>query len=145
MADVGGARDGKASVSAALVSRKPGEATIKLSIDGGLHVLRWRRRLFADEVLFDDRRVAHVMGLFGRDTLYGLAPQTEDGREIRLLLTIDAEPDWNHWSSDGRIGGVRLETADEALIVEGSFKPGATESFAATFERAARAVFNFGD
>ena len=105
-----------------------------------MHILRWRRGWFVDEVLFDDRRVATSQGLFGRETVFGLAIATENNAEVRLLLSLDATPDWNDWSGAMRLGGVRLETADETLIAQGSLGPDRMEPFRQLYDRAIKAI-----
>ena len=101
-----------------------------------MHVLRWRRGLFVDEVLFDDRRVATATGLLNRENIFGLGIDTETGGEIRLLFTVDTESDWNDWSGEMKPRGVRLETADEALIAYGSLGPDRMEPFRQLYDRA---------
>ncbi len=131
-------------IHADVIKRAWRKVDIKLALDGDLHVIRWRRGLFADEVFFDDRKVAQTTGLFGRETIYGLEMKTEDERLMRMLLTID--PDTPAWDMDGDMkpGGVRLETADEALIAFGTLGPGKVdrmrESFVDIFERASKAL-----
>ncbi|MGF1543211.1 MAG: hypothetical protein ACFB00_01665 [Parvularculaceae bacterium] len=127
-------------VTAECLTRAWRRADIKLNLDGQMHVLRWRRGPFADEVLFDERCVARSTGLFGRETIYGLAPIAESGEEIRLLLTIDPELDWSDWSGATRIRGVRLETASEVLVAEGSFGPSPVDRFGEFFDRAVKAM-----
>jgi len=105
-----------------------------------MHVLRWRRGLFVDEVLFDDRRVATATGLFNRETMFGLGLNTESRGEVRLLLNVDTEEDWKDWSGDMKPGGVRLETADETLVAFGSLGPDRMEPFRQLYDRAVRAI-----
>ncbi len=105
-----------------------------------MHILRWRRGWFADEVFFDDRRVAGSTGLFGRETIYGLAVDAGDGEARRLLLTIDPEESWSDWTGEGRPRGVRLETADEALVAFGSLCPDRMQSFRQLYDRAIQAI-----
>ena len=126
--------------SAELVKRASRAIDIKLVIDGQMHVLRWRRGAFADQVHFDDRLVAQSKGLFGRETVFGLAPKTEKGDVIRLLFTVDPEDDWMDFSDQGRCRGVRLETADEALIAVGSLGPDRGEPFRKLYDRAIEAL-----
>jgi len=128
------------NITATIVTRAWRKIDIKLSIDGEMHVLRWRRGFFADEVLFDDRRVASSAGLFNRDTIYGLGVKTETETEIRLLLNIDTGHSWNDWEGEMRPRGVRLETADEALIAYGSLGPDRAEPFWLLFDRAVKSL-----
>ncbi len=127
-------------LAAVLLRRVWRNVDIKLSIGGEMHILRWRRGLFIDEVLFDDRRVATTRGVFGREAIYGLNIADDDGEEARLVLMIDAQPDWNDWSGDMRPRGVRLETANDALIALGSLGPDRMEPFRQLFDRAIKAI-----
>lgn len=129
-----------AQFSAHLISRAWRRVDIKLSVEGDIHVLRWRRGWFIDEVLFDDRRVATSTGLFGRESIYGLSVKSADDVETRLLLTIDPEAAWNDWTDTGRPRGVRLETADEALIAFGSLGPDRAEPFRQLYDQAISAL-----
>ena len=113
---------------------------IKLAIDGEMHVLRWRRSWFIDEVLFDDRRVATTKGLFGRDSTFGLALNTLDDTEVRLLFSVDSQPDWNDMNGDMKPRGVRLDTADATLIAEGSLGPKRPEPFRELYDRSIKAI-----
>lgn len=128
------------AIVADLVLRAWRRVDIKLSIDSELHVLRWRRRLFADEVLFDERQIATATGLFDRDGLFGLNVRSSSGEETRLLFSVDAKPDWMDWSGDMRPRGVRLETADAPLIAVGSLGPDRMEPFRRAFDRAVKAM-----
>ena len=103
-------------------------------------MLRWRRGIFIDEVLFDDRRVATSKGLFGRETVFGLGVRTSDDQEVRLLLSIDPEADWNDFSGEMKPRGVRLETADDTLVAVGSLGPDRMEPFRQIFDRAVQAL-----
>ena len=132
--------DDATRMSARILSRAWRKIDIKLTIDGDMHVLRWRRGLFSDEVLFDDRRVASAFGLFGRESIYGLGVKTEDGAEHKLLLSIDTQEDWTDWSGEMRPRGVRLETADQALIAFGSLGPDRSEPFLKLFDRAVQSL-----
>ena len=105
-----------------------------------MHILRWRRRNFFDEVLFDDRRVATSKGLFGRETTFGLGVIPESGDEVRFILSIDPEVDWNDWTGEARLKGVRLETANTTLIAQGSFGPDRIEPFRELYDRAIKAI-----
>lgn len=114
-------------MEASLISRRWRRVDLKLVVDGELHMLRWRRRTFQDEVLFDDRRVARSEGLFNRDATFGLEVKTATGAE-RLLFTVDSDPDYGDWNGSVRPRGVRLETKDKVLVGVGSLKekkPGA--------------------
>ena len=125
---------------ASLLSRSWRKIDIKLAINGDLHILRWRRGWFVDEVLFDDRRVATSTGLFGRESIYGLNVKTDDGHEARLVFMVDGEMDANDWTGDMRPRGVRLETADDALIAVGTLGPDRAEPFRQLYDRAIRAM-----
>lgn len=127
-------------VAASLLRRAWRHVDVKLAIDGDMHVLRWRRRTFVDEVLFDDRRVATSKGVFGREAIYGLNIARENGEETKLVLMIDAEPDWNDWSGDIRPRGVRVETGDETLVAVGSLGPDRMEPFRQLYDRAVKAI-----
>ena len=105
-----------------------------------MHVLRWRRGLFADEVLFDDRRVATAKGMFNRENIFGLGLNADAGGEIRLLFTVDTEEDWTDWSGDMKPGGVRLETADDTLIAYGNLGPDRMEPFRQLYDRAIQSL-----
>lgn len=127
-------------MKAELLKRAWRKVDIKLTIDGDLHILRWRRGWIVDEVLFDDRRVATSTGWFGRESLFGLDIGLADDRRVRLVFVIDAEPDWNDMSGAAAPRGVRLETADAALIAFGSLGPDRMEPFRQLFDRAIKAV-----
>ncbi len=129
-----------ADITAHLISRAWRRVDIKMNISGDMHLLRWRRRWFIDEVLFDDRRVATSAGLFGREALFGMEVKAPSGEAMRLLLSIDPESDWTDWTGSGRPRGVRLETADNALVAIGSLGPDRTEPFKKLFDRAIEAV-----
>lgn len=111
------------NVSAEVVSCGWRRVDLKLTIDGELHVLRWRRGFIVDEVLFDERRVATSTGLFGRESMFGFDIKGDDGAPTRLLLTIDTQPDYADCNASMAPRGVRLETADAALVAHGSFAP----------------------
>lgn len=127
-------------VAATLLHRAWRKVDIKLTINGDMHVLRWRRKTFIDEVLFDDRLVATSKGVFGREAIYGLNIAGENDAKTKLVLMIDAEPDWNLWSSEGQPGGVRLENADEAILAIGSLGPDRMEPFRQLYDRAIKAI-----
>ena len=127
------------AVQASLLLRVWRRVDIKLSIDGEMHLLRWRRGMFNDEVLFDDRRVATARGLFGREGVFGLDIEAANGARIKLVLMIDAEPDWNSMSGDMRPRGVRLESAEASLIAVGSCEPDRAEPFRQLYDRAVKA------
>ena len=129
-----------ATASATLLHRAWRKIDVKLAINGNLHILRWRRGWFVDEVLFDDRRVATSSGLFSRETLFGFDISTGEDDGLKLVLMIDAQPDWNDWTSEGKPGGVRLETADETLLAVGSFGPDRMEPFRQLYDRAVKAM-----
>lgn len=127
-------------IAASLLQRAWRKVDIKLSIGGDMHILRWRRGLFVDEVLFDDRRVATATGLWGRETIYGLNIEGDEGREIKLVLMIDTEADWNDWTGEMKPRGLRLETADLPLLAIGSLGPDRAEPFRQLYDRAIKAM-----
>ena len=127
-------------ISASVLQRAWRKVDIKLSIGGQMHILRWRRGWFVDEVLFDDRRVATSQGLFGRESVYGLNIKGEDERETRLVLMVDTESGWDDWSGEMKPRGVRLETADTALVAFGSLGPDRIEPFRQLYDRAIKAL-----
>ena len=128
------------ALAASLLQRSWRRVDIKLAINGEMHLLRWRRGAFIDEVLFDDRRVATARGLFGREGIFGLDIGTEGGARVKLVLMVDAAPDWNDMSGDMRPRGVRLESADAALIAVGSCGPDRAEPFRHLYDRAIKAL-----
>lgn len=106
-----------------------------------MHVLRWRRGWFLDEVFFDDRRVATSKGFWGRETIFGLGVKTgADEAPLQLLLSIDPEESWNDWTGEGRPRGVRLETADTALVAFGTLGPDMAAPFRTLYDRAIKAI-----
>jgi len=127
-------------ISASLLHRAWRKVDIKLSIDGDMHILRWRRGWFVDEVLFDDRRVATSSGLFDRETIFGLNVKVGDDAGTRLLLSIDTAEAWNDWSGEWKPRGVRLETADEALIAFGSLGPDRMAPFRQLYDEAIKTI-----
>lgn len=127
-------------IGAQLISRAWRKVDIKLSVGPDLHILRWRRRWCIDEVLFDDRRIAISSGWLGRESIFGLEVKAPSGEVQRLLLSIDPETDWTDWKGTGRPCGVRLESADTALIAIGSLGPDRTEPFKKLFDRAAASI-----
>lgn len=127
-------------LNASLLQRAWRKVDVKLSINGTLHMLRWRRGMLLDEVLFDDKRVAVSRGLFGRESLFGLDVETAPGDRTRLVFVIDAEPDWNDWNGDMAPRGVRLESADAALIAFGSLAPRGNDPFRVLYDRAIKAL-----
>ncbi len=127
-------------MTASLLQRSWRRVDIKLAIDGEMHLLRWRRNLFIDEVLFDDRRVATAQGMFAREGVFGLDIGVDGGARAKLVFMIDASLDWNDWSGDTRLRGVRLESADKALIAVGSLGPDRTEPFRRLYDRAIKSL-----
>lgn len=127
-------------INASLLNRAWRKVDIKIAIGADLHVLRWRRGVFIDEVLFDDRRVATAKGLFSREQIFGLEVGHENGDCTKLLLIVDATPDWNDWSGDMKPRGVRLESADRALIAVGSCSPDRGEPFRELYDQSIKAV-----
>lgn len=127
-------------IAAELIARQWRRVDIKIAIDGELHVLRWRRGWFVDEVLFDDRRIATATGLFSRESIFGLNLKTETGADLRLLFSIDAQPGLDDWNCEMRPRGVRLETAEAPLIAYGSLGPDRAEPFRRLYDRAVKAL-----
>jgi len=133
-------------ITASLIGRTWRRADIKLTLDGEMHILRWRREISADRVYFDERLIAEARGLIGRETMFGLAPRTEAGDEVRLLLAVDPGQDYGgaDWSGESRIRGVRLETAEAVLVAEGSYAPSRVaamgERFSDLFDRAMKSL-----
>lgn len=127
-------------ISASLLHRAWRKVDIKLAIDGDLHILRWRRGWFVDEVLFDDRRVATATGLFGRESIFGLDIDAGENSGVKIVLMIDGSMDPNDWSGDMRPRGVRLESADQELIAIGSLGPDQAEPFRQLYDRAIKAI-----
>ena len=128
------------NIDANLLSRVWRKVDIKLSIDGDMHILRWRRGWFVDEVLFDDRRVATATGWFSRESIFGLEIDAGEACAVKLVLMIDAAAGWDDWSGEMKPRGVRLESADQALIAFGSFGPDRTEPFRILYDRAIKAI-----
>ena len=97
---------------------------IKLVIDGGMHILQWRRRFLRDEVLVDGRRQHETIGLFGKEKMFGLVFGADEERQggERMLFTVD--PQYGDWSGmTERAAGVRLEGAHGVLIAQGTLDP----------------------
>jgi hypothetical protein len=98
---------------------------IKLRVDDRMHVLQWRRRMFADFVLVDGRRQHVSRGLWGREKVFGLVfggdPTHPDTGE-RMIFTVDpTDSDWSGMSD--RAAGVRLDTVEGPLVALGSLDP----------------------
>ena len=127
-------------IQASLLTRAWRKVDVKLAIGGDMHVLRWRRRWFFDEVMFDDRRVATTRGAFSRESIFGLEISRDSSAPVKLVLVIDATPDWTDWAGDARPGGVRLETADATLLAVGSCGPDGPEPFRDLYDRSVKAV-----
>ncbi|WP_375204940.1 hypothetical protein [Hyphococcus sp.] len=125
---------------ASLLQRAWRKVDVKLAVDGEMHILRWRRGFFVDEVLFDERRVATAQGLFGRESVFGLDIETPGGARVKFVFMVDAAPDWNDWTGSMRPGGVRLETAERALISVGSLGGERPEPFRELYDRAITAL-----
>ncbi len=128
------------NVTATLLSRAWRKVDIKLSIDDDMHVLRWRRGWFIDEVLFDDRRVATSKGLFGRESIFGLDLDAGDGVKVKLLMIIDGSTQSDSWTGEMLPPGVRLETAQETLIAAGSLGSDRAEPFRELYDRAIKVI-----
>ena len=128
------------NITASLLQRAWRKVDIKIAIDGDMHILRWRGGWFVDEVLFDDRRVATSQGLFSREGIFGLDVNVGDGRNVKLVLMVDAQPSWDDFTGEAKPRGVRLETADEALIAIGTHGPDRIEPFRELYDRAIKAI-----
>ncbi|MEM8770116.1 MAG: hypothetical protein AAGD92_00580 [Pseudomonadota bacterium] len=128
-----------AALRASLLQRAWRKVDIKLLIGDEMHIVRWRRRWLFDEVLFDDRRVATVRGLFSRETIFGLDMALGEGARLPLVLMIDPEAGWDDWLGEGRPRGVRLESADSALLAFGSLGADPAEPFRRLYDRAIKA------
>ena len=128
------------AVSGDLISCEWRKVDLKLVVDGDIHLLRWRRGWFVDEVMFDDRRIATSTGVFGRESSYGLELKMENGANVKLLFVVDAAPDWNDMSGEMRPRGVRLETAEKKVVAFGSMRPDLDAPFSNLYERAMRAA-----
>lgn len=127
-------------ISASLLNCAWRKVDIKIALGDDLHILRWRRGVFIDEVLFDDRRVATAKGLFSREEIFGLEIAFESGGSAKLVFVVDSKPDWNDWSGDMKPRGVRLESADQELIAIGSLGPDRAEPFRQLYDRAIKAI-----
>ncbi len=115
-------------MKAELIRIANGAIDIKVVTDKTMHILQWRRHMFRDEVLLDGKRQQVSRGLmWGRETIYGLVfGRDEDGEGgSKLIFTIDSRHDWNSLDLDeySRPRGVRLEDADNALLVFGTLDP----------------------
>lgn len=128
------------NITATLLQRAWRKVDIKVAIDGDMHILRWRGGWFVDEVLFDDRRVATSKGVFSREGIFGLSVNLDEDRNVKFVLMIDAQPGWDDFTGETKPRGVRLETADEALIAIGSFGPDRVEPFRELYDRAIKAI-----
>lgn len=128
------------SMNAEIIQRAWRKVDIKLAMDGQMHVLRWRRGWFVDELLIDDRRIATATGLFDRETIYGVEVKGENGDATRLLLTIDPAESMTDFSGESKPRGVRLETAETTLIAYGSLGPDRAEPFRQLFDRAVQSL-----
>ncbi|MEO1476525.1 MAG: hypothetical protein AAFS13_09095, partial [Pseudomonadota bacterium] len=104
------------------------EVDIKIVNQEKMHVLQWRRRLFADEVLLDGKSQAMSYGLLGREKVYGLVfGRDDDGQGgERVMLIVDPRPRYD-WEGHGHVRGVRLERADGPLFAYGSLDPRSME------------------
>ncbi|MEL6362901.1 MAG: hypothetical protein AAFR21_17655 [Pseudomonadota bacterium] len=129
-----------ADIHASLINRAWRRVDVKLAIDGDMHVLRWRRGWFSDDVFFDDRRIAQSTGLFGRETMFGLAMKDDNEVEHRMIFTIDTSENAWDWSGEMRPGGVRLETANDTLIAYGTLAPSSRDNFKSMFDKAVKAL-----
>ena len=128
------------AIAAELLARAWRRVDVKLSVDGRMHVLRWRRTMFHDAVYFDDRRIAVSKGWSGRETTFGLEATREGGEPLRLLFIVDPEPDWADWSGTMRPRGVRLESAERPLLAVGTLGADRGEPFRKLFDDAVKAL-----
>lgn len=106
--------------SAELVRIHTSAVDIVLRFDGKMHLLQWRRYMFWDTVLVDGRAQHKSVGLWGRETAFGLVFRsgTDDESAERMLFCVDPSEDWT--SLSGRASGVRLETSEGPLIANGT-------------------------
>jgi len=125
--------------SAELLTRAWRRIDVKIVLDGEIRLLRWRRGWLNDALWLDDRKIAEVRGLSGRETVYGLV-FGENGREERALFTVDAQAGPWDWSGESRPRGVRIETADRVLPGCGALYPAATHPFKDLFDAAVAAM-----
>ncbi|MEM9670221.1 MAG: hypothetical protein AAF950_14965 [Pseudomonadota bacterium] len=106
------------------------EVDIKIVNNDQMHVLQWRRRLFADQVLLDGKSQSLSYGFLGREKVYGLVfGRNEEGQGgERVMLIVDPRAQIN-WSGieQSRISGVRLERADGPLFSYGTLDPKSIE------------------
>ncbi|MEL6364481.1 MAG: hypothetical protein AAFR11_06540 [Pseudomonadota bacterium] len=123
---------------AGLLQRRWRVVDVKIVVDGTMRLLRWRRGWLQDRLFLDEREVARVGGLFGRESVFGLVLETSGG-DKRLLLTIDTTEDGWDFSGESAPRGVRLETAEETLLAFGSLDPNRERPFLTMFENAVRA------
>lgn len=97
---------------------------IKLTIDGNMHIVQWRRNLFWDTVMVDGKAQHKSTGMWGRERVFGLVFGKDEngvGGE-RMLFTVDPDAaDWSGMTNDA--SGVRLETANGPLIAHGTLDP----------------------
>ena len=102
------------------------QVDIKITNNGQMHVLQWRRNLLWDEVLLDGKRQAASHGLWGREKVYGLIFGRDEAGEggTRVMLIIDPRTDYSNWfSAHHHMSGVRLEAHDGPIISYGTLDP----------------------
>lgn len=117
-------------MNADIVRLTGSEVDIKIVNGDRMHVLQWRRHLFADEVLLDGKSQAISRGLWGREKVYGLVFGRDDKGEggERVMLIVDPRKDYSDWfASHWNIGGLRLETVEGPLLAYGTLDPKSLE------------------
>lgn len=99
---------------------------IKIVTADNMHVLQWRRHMTHDEVLLDGKTQQTSMGLWGRETIYGLVfgrnEEGQGGKKVMFVIdpvaSMSDSSYWIDWASVPR--GVRLEASDGLLLAHGS-------------------------
>ena len=114
-------------MQASLIRLAHWKIDIKLIKGDTMHILQWRRHLTHDEVLLNGKLQQTSHGLWGRETIYGLAFKSgseETAREDRIMLVVDARPNSMNWMETASVrmapGGVRIEGADGPLLTYGT-------------------------
>ncbi|MEM7006454.1 MAG: hypothetical protein AAF498_11275 [Pseudomonadota bacterium] len=106
------------------------EVDIKIVNKDQMHVLQWRRRFLADEVLLDGKSQAVSYGFLGREKVYGLIFGRDDngdgGERVMLIVDPRQQANWSGMESS-RISGVRLERSDGPLFSYGTLDPKSME------------------
>ena len=112
-------------MQASLIRLAHWKIDIKLINGETMHLLQWRRHLTHDEVLLNGKLQQTSHGIWGRETIYGLAfkpGEDENMREDRVMLVVDASPNSMKWMGSGDMapGGVRVENAEGPLLAFGT-------------------------